>query len=92
METIVAVVVWLIFGLIVGGIARLLMPGRQGYGLGFTVVSGIVGSLIGGFLSWVFFGGPREPFHPGGWITSILGAVLFVWLTSSFASRGSRSM
>ncbi len=45
------IVTWAVWGLFVGLFARLLRPGRQGLGLGVTVVIGIAGSLIGGFVA-----------------------------------------
>ena len=45
------VVTWVVWGLFVGVIARALKPGRRRLGLGLTVVLGIVGSLIGGFIA-----------------------------------------
>ena len=41
---------------------------------------GVAGSLVGGFLSWIVTGGPGEPFHAAGWIMSIVGAVIVVWI------------
>lgn len=51
MSTFFAIVSWLIFGLIAGGIARLLVPGRQAMSLFMTSLLGIVGSVIGGGIS-----------------------------------------
>jgi uncharacterized membrane protein YeaQ/YmgE (transglycosylase-associated protein family) len=90
METLGAIIAWAFFGLIVGLIARFLVPGRQAMGMVMTMVLGVVGSLVGGFLSWVFTGGPEEPFHPAGWIMSILGAILLVWIFGA-TSRGARA-
>jgi uncharacterized membrane protein YeaQ/YmgE (transglycosylase-associated protein family) len=75
---------WLICGLIVGLVARLLIPGRQSMSLALTMVLGIVGAVVGGFLYWLVQGEPREPFSLAGnawhgWIVSILGAGLVLW-------------
>jgi uncharacterized membrane protein YeaQ/YmgE (transglycosylase-associated protein family) len=70
------ILIWIVFGAIVGAIARLLIPGRQPMGFLLTMVLGIVGSLLGGFISWLFTGGPDDPYAPGGWIMSILGALI----------------
>jgi uncharacterized membrane protein YeaQ/YmgE (transglycosylase-associated protein family) len=69
---------WMIIGLVAGGLARLLVPGKQPMGLFLTMVLGLVGSLIGGFASTLIFGqDPRDPgFHAGGLIMSTIGAVL----------------
>jgi uncharacterized membrane protein YeaQ/YmgE (transglycosylase-associated protein family) len=74
------IVVMLIMGLIVGGIARFLVPGRDPMGCLGTSLLGIAGSLIGGFLwngiayhDWH----PRQT-HPAGFIGSLLGAILLL--------------
>jgi uncharacterized membrane protein YeaQ/YmgE (transglycosylase-associated protein family) len=75
---------WMLCGLIVGLIARLLVPGRQNMSLLLTMVLGIVGAIIGGFLYSLVKGAPAEPFSFSGnawhgWIVSILGAVVVLW-------------
>lgn len=71
-----------IFGLIVGAIARLLVPGRQNMGIFMTMVMGIIGSLLGGAVGY-FLWNSGEGFSPAGWIGSIVGTTALVW----FASR-----
>jgi uncharacterized membrane protein YeaQ/YmgE (transglycosylase-associated protein family) len=71
-------------GLIVGLIARALLPGRQNMGLLLTMVLGIVGAVVGGFLYSLIQGAPSEPFSLSGdawhgWIVAILGAVAVLW-------------
>jgi uncharacterized membrane protein YeaQ/YmgE (transglycosylase-associated protein family) len=70
---------WMLFGLIAGAIARLLYPGNQAMGWGMTMVLGIVGSLLGGGIAYLLRLGVN-PYQPGGWIMSILGAVLLLAL------------
>jgi len=72
---------FLIFGLVVGLIARLIMPGRQPIGILGTMLLGVVGSFIGGFLGNMFFGHGSWN-HPttAGWIGSVLGAFLLLLL------------
>ena len=70
------VISWSVFGLIVGAIARFLVPGRQPIGIGGTIVLGIVGSLVGGFLGSLLFGGAITLSNPAGWIGGIIGAVI----------------
>lgn len=76
---------WLLFGLLVGAIARLLLPGRQPIGLLATIGVGILGSFLGGFLGWAIHWG-REPFSPAGWLLSILGSIIalaiYFWVTA----------
>ena len=67
-----------IFGLVVGLIARLLMPGRDPMGLIMTAVLGIAGSLLGTFLGRTLFG--RGPYYQARWLMSILGALVLLFL------------
>jgi len=67
---------WCVFGLIVGAIARFLMPGRQSMGMIMTMVLGVVGSFAGGFLSSLIFRNWENLMKPAGWIMSIVGALV----------------
>lgn len=85
-----SIISWAVFGLVIGAIARLLYPGRQPMGLLATMVLGIVGSLVGGFISWAIFGAPDEgggPFQGSGWIMSIVGGLIVVWIGLYASSR-----
>jgi uncharacterized membrane protein YeaQ/YmgE (transglycosylase-associated protein family) len=73
-----AVISWICFGLVVGLIARLLVPGRQAMGMLATIMLGVVGSLIGGAISWLIRGGQPDMYQPSGWIMSIIGAIICV--------------
>lgn len=90
MQTVGTIITWAVFGLVIGLIARFLYPGRQPMGLFMTMVLGIVGSLVGGFISWAVGFRPEEgPFRGAGWIMSIVGALIVVWLSLYLASRRS---
>ncbi len=83
---------WMLCGLIVGLIARLLVPGRQNMSLLLTMVLGIVGAVVGGFLYSLIQGVPAEPFSLAGnawhgWIVAILGAVLVLWAYGAYYPR-----
>lgn len=69
---------WIVFGLIVGAIAKLLMPGRDPGGFIVTILLGVAGSLLGGFIGRML--GMYPPGHPAGFIMSILGAILLLIL------------
>ena len=71
---------WIVFGLIAGAIARLLMPGRQSMGLIMTTVLGIIGSFVGGAIGNIFGSGSILDPTPSGWIGSIVGAVLILFI------------
>jgi uncharacterized membrane protein YeaQ/YmgE (transglycosylase-associated protein family) len=75
---------WILFGAVVGVIARFLMPGRDPMGWIMTILLGIVGSVVGGLLLGLLIGGRTTA--PAGWIGSILGAVLVLWLYRRFAT------
>ena len=69
---------WILFGLVVGIVAKLLMPGRDPGGLIITTVLGIVGAVIGGFLGRTLgFYGPGEP---AGFLMATLGAVVLLFI------------
>jgi len=88
MGTLGAIIVWAIFGLVIGAIARLFYPGRQPMTLIMTMVLGVVGSLLGGLISWLLgFHREEGPFSGGGWIMSIIGALIVVWISLYMASR-----
>ena len=68
----------LIIGLIVGAVAKLVMPGRDPGGILVTMLLGIAGSLVGGFLGRLL--GLYGPNQGAGFIVSTLGAILLLWL------------
>jgi uncharacterized membrane protein YeaQ/YmgE (transglycosylase-associated protein family) len=75
---------WIIFGLIVGAIAKFLMPGRDPGGWIVTILLGIAGSFVGGFLASAFFGYQEQT---AGWIGSILGAIVLLFLYRLIVGR-----
>lgn len=83
------VISWIIFGLIVGAIARLLMPGRQNMGWVMTIILGIVGSFAGGALSTVIFAPAEGVVRPSGWIMSIIGALIVLFVYSRLGKASS---
>ena len=75
----------ILFGLVVGIIAKLLMPGRDPGGFIVTILLGIAGALLGGFVGRAMgFYGPGEA---AGWIMSILGAILLLVLYRMMVRR-----
>lgn len=88
MEMIGTFITWAVFGLVIGAIARLLYPGRQPMSLMVTMILGIVGSLLGGLVSWAMGFNPEAgPFRGAGWIMSIVGALVVVWSGLFLASK-----
>lgn len=83
----------LLLGLVAGAVARLLVPGRDDIGIVATIVVGIVGSFVGGFLyRALFVDGDQDGVEPAGLIGSIIGAVivLLIWRAVS-GRRGVRA-
>lgn len=75
-----------VVGLVVGAIARFIMPGAEHMGLIMTGVLGIVGSFVGGFIARLFSKpAPGAPFHPAGIVLSIVGAVIVLWVWNRLA-------
>lgn len=76
---------WILFGLVIGIIAKLLMPGRDPGGFIVTILLGIAGALLGGFIGRMMgFYGPNEG---AGWLMSILGAIVLLALYRMFMRR-----
>jgi uncharacterized membrane protein YeaQ/YmgE (transglycosylase-associated protein family) len=72
------VIGWIIFGLIVGVIAKLLMPGRDPGGIIVTMALGIAGALLGGFVGRAL--GWYQENEPAGFLMSLVGAILLLWI------------
>ena len=72
------VLAWVLFGLVVGIVAKLLMPGRDPGGLIVTTLLGIIGAVIGGFLGRSL--GLYGPGEPAGFLMATLGAVVLLFI------------
>lgn len=88
MGVLVSIIVWLVFGLIAGAIARLLVPGKQAMGCLMTAVLGIVGSFAGGALSYLLFGAGDSLVRPSGLIMSVIGAIIVLLLYGWYEKQG----
>ena len=70
---------WIIIGIVVGALARLLLPGKDPMGWIATALLGIAGSFLGGFIgSLIWKTDDKTWFHPGGFFLSLLGAILLL--------------
>jgi uncharacterized membrane protein YeaQ/YmgE (transglycosylase-associated protein family) len=69
---------WILFGLVVGIVAKLIMPGRDPGGIIITIILGIVGAPIGGFIGQAL--NLYEPGEPAGFVGATLGAILVLWI------------
>jgi uncharacterized membrane protein YeaQ/YmgE (transglycosylase-associated protein family) len=77
----------IIIGLIAGLLARFLVPGRDPMGLGGTILLGIVGSFVGGFLFGLVTGGTDNALQPAGLFGSIIGAVIVLLVYNAVTRR-----
>lgn len=80
----------IVVGLIAGFIARAVVPGRQNLSIGMTILLGIIGSFVGGFLGYLLFQkDATEGFlQPAGIIGSIIGAVIVLVIYLKVGRRG----
>jgi len=79
-------IIWtLIIGLVVGGIAKLLMPGKDPGGCIITILLGIAGAFIAGYLGRVL--GWYQPGQPAGFIASVIGAMILLLIYRMIAGK-----
>jgi uncharacterized membrane protein YeaQ/YmgE (transglycosylase-associated protein family) len=84
MSLIVFLILLVAIGLIVGALARFLLPGPDPMGMGGTILLGVAGSFIAGLFSWYVLNR-----HGAGLILSVVFSMLLLWLRRRFDSRGS---
>ncbi len=90
-KTTVSFLAFLILGLIAGAIAKLILPGRQGGGWLVTLLLGVVGALLGGWLGGLLFNAPLEDFWSiQTWIVAIVGAIIVLLIWGLLTGRRSR--
>ena len=82
----------LVIGLVAGFIARAIVPGRDPMSVGETLVLGIVGSFIGGFLGWALFGNDFDEgaLQASGIIGSVVGSVIALLIYRAVTGRRHR--
>jgi uncharacterized membrane protein YeaQ/YmgE (transglycosylase-associated protein family) len=80
--TLSVIIAWLLTGLVIGGLARLLVPGRQHIGLIMTALVGVVAALLGGIVTTAIVGAGHTV------ITFIVALVAAALLVSAFTTRG----
>lgn len=82
---------FLLLGLIAGAIAKLILPGRQGGGWIVTLLLGVVGALLGGWLGSMIFGVGLEAFFDiSTWLLAIGGAIIVLLIYGLIVGRGDR--
>ena len=84
-------IAFLILGLIAGAIAKAILPGRQGGGWIITMVLGVVGALLGGWLGGMIFGsGLQEFFSIQTWLLAIVGSLIVLAIYGMVTKRSVR--
>ena len=73
---------WILFGLVVGVVGKLLMPGRDPGGFVLTILLGIAGALIGGFVGQSL--GFYQPGEPAGFVMAVIGSIILLLLYRMF--------
>lgn len=77
---------WIVYGLIVGTIAKFLHPGEdEPVGFVWTTLIGIIGSFIGGAINWILNVG--GPFSPAGILMGVIGALIFCYVYSTYKMK-----
>lgn len=68
------IISWIIFGLIAGILAKWIMPGKDGGGFIVTVILGVIGAVVGGYISTFFGMGRVDGFNLGSFVVAVIGA------------------
>ncbi|HET7371452.1 MAG TPA: GlsB/YeaQ/YmgE family stress response membrane protein [Gammaproteobacteria bacterium] len=82
------IITWIVFGLIAGAVAKLLMPGKDPGGFIVTTLLGVVGAIIGGFIGTAVGLGGVTGFNLGSFIIAVLGAIALLILYRLLVRRG----
>jgi uncharacterized membrane protein YeaQ/YmgE (transglycosylase-associated protein family) len=78
-----SIILFIVFGLIVGLLARALLPGRQSMGIGMTILLGVAGSFVGGFIGALLTDSRVTDFNTAGIIGSVIGAIVLLLLVGA---------
>lgn len=83
-----SIIAWILLGLVAGALAKMLMPGKDPGGIIVTILLGIAGALIGGFL-WNVVSGNNSygDFDIGGILIAIVGSIILLWGYRAFVER-----
>nr|WP_314264730.1 GlsB/YeaQ/YmgE family stress response membrane protein [uncultured Moellerella sp.] len=76
---------WIVFGLIAGVLAKWIMPGTYHLGFFMTIILGVVGAVVGGYISTFFGKGQVDGFNFGSFVVAVIGAIAVLFLAGIFA-------
>jgi len=85
----VGIIAWIVLGGLAGVLAKFILPGKDPGGLIVTIILGIVGALLGGFIAGAVFGinVNEEFFDLATWVSAILGAIILLLIYRAVAGR-----
>lgn len=81
------IISWIVFGIIAGALARWIVPGAQNMGIILTMALGIVGAIVGGWISTLLGLGTVDGFNIGSLVIAVIGALLVLFVWGKVASR-----
>jgi uncharacterized membrane protein YeaQ/YmgE (transglycosylase-associated protein family) len=87
--TVLDMIGFLVAGIVIGALARLIKPGKQNLGLLATLALGVLGSLIGGTIAWVFGTGSIWELNVLGFVLSVVAAVLLIGTAEALTGKRS---
>lgn len=82
------ILTWIIFGLIAGALAKAIMPGNQGMGWIMTIILGIVGAFVGGWIGTLLNLGTVDEFSLGSMALAVVGALIVLWVFGMANRKG----
>lgn len=85
--TLMSLISFVLFGFVIGLIARALLPGKQSMSLLMTTVLGVAGSLVGGLVTSAITHQSTRGVHPAGFIGSLIGAFILLWGYVAYTRR-----
>lgn len=79
------IITWIIFGLIAGIAAKFIMPGKDGGGIIITCLLGIIGAVVGGWISTLLGLGAVDGFNIGSFVIAIIGSLVVLFIYNKIA-------
>lgn len=81
------ILTWILFGLIAGALAKAIMPGNQGMGWLMTIILGIVGAFVGGWVGTLLGFGTVDGFNIGSMAIAVVGALIVLFIYGKVSSK-----